>query len=357
MLPLEEVHTPGHGKVADVCDFLGIEPARMIKTIIYDLKALRKTGGDELEWNGWVVALVRGDHEINEHKLLKAAQTALPNELFLHFDLATPDSIEKLTGAEVGFAGPQGLSERCELMLIDRDVTALRGAVSGANKTDYHVRNVNPKRDFPVESPDDAEHRVAVADIRNAVDGDLSPTGSGSAMHIRTAIEVGHVFKLGTKYSESTDSTFLNKEGRPKHFIMGCYGIGLNRIVAAAIEAHHDDGGIIWPVSIAPFEVLVLALDPRDQQVMKTATEMHDKLSEAGVDVLLDDRDERAGFKFKDADLIGIPLRLIVGRKSLSDGVVELSDRRTSQKTRLTPEDAVRKAIEFVREELARLGA
>ncbi|MFQ5806657.1 MAG: proline--tRNA ligase [Phycisphaerae bacterium] len=336
---MEEVHTPGFGKVEDVCRFMGTRPEQMIKTLVY-VGAVRQEDGSEK--NLRVVALVRGDHGINDHKLNKAAGLTL--------ELADPVTIEQVTGAVVGFAGPQGLIDRADKLVIDRDVAAMRNAATGANKTDYHVKNVNPGRDFPLEG-----EKVVVADIRNVVDNDLSPTGSGNPLHIRTAIEVGHVFKLGTKYSEAMRATFLTPEGKTQAFIMGCYGIGLNRIVAAAIESQHDENGIIWPMSIAPFEVLILALDPRDQAVMKTATGIHDKLATAGLDVLFDDRDERAGFKFKDADLIGIPLRVIVGKKSLKDGVVEVSHRRDDVKRKFPPAQAVKHVIKAVSEELAEL--
>lgn len=349
---LEEVHTPGVGRVDEVCAFMGTRPEQMIKTLIYDVKALKRVEHRDVEWTGWVVALVRGNHEINEHKLEKEVRTALKDELLLHFELATPKSIEELTGAEVGFAGPQGLAERAELMIIDRDVATLRNAATGANKTDYHVKNVNPGVDFPLEGD-----KAVVADIRNVIDSDHSPAGSGEPLHIKTAIEVGHVFKLGTKYSESMNAHYLDQQGKSQPFIMGCYGIGLNRIVAAAIESHHDDDGIIWPMSIAPFEALILALDPRDQQVMKTATEIHDQLAEAGIEVLLDDRDERAGFKFKDADLIGIPMQVVVGKKSLAAGVVEVKHRRDEAKQKLAPSDAVKHVVTTVRTELANLEA
>jgi prolyl-tRNA synthetase len=350
LLELEEVHTPGFGKVEDVCRFMKTEPGQMIKTLIYDIKALKRIEHKDIEWTGWVVALVRGNHEINEHKLEKVVRASLQDELVLDFELATPESIEELTGAVVGFAGPQGLVDRADKLIVDREVATMRNAATGANKTDYHVKNVNPGRDFPLEGD-----KVVVDDIRNVTDQDLSPTGSNSPLHIKTAIEVGHVFKLGTKYSDSMNATYLSKDGKPQPLIMGCYGIGLNRIVAAAIESHHDDNGIIWPMSITPFEVLVLALDPRDQTVMQTATQIHDQLAEAGIDVLFDDRDERAGFKFKDADLIGIPLRIIVGKKSLADGVVEFSHRRDDTKQKMPPDQAVQHVIDTVKAELAEL--
>ncbi len=335
--PRREIHTPGAGRVEDVCKLLNCTPAQMIKTLVFDLHSLRKVGGKETEWRGWVVALVRGDHEVNEIKLRKAVKAALADQLVLRFEMAAPESIEKLTGAAVGFAGPQGLAESLDALIVDREVTLMRDAYSGANKTDYHVAGITPGRDFPITGP-----KTVVADIRTVCDGDLSPTGSGSPLRLKTAIEVGHVFKLGTKYSEAMKATYLTREGKPHPLIMGCYGIGLNRIVAAAIESHHDDGGIIWPLSIAPFAALVIALDPKDEQVMKVAGDIHDQLAAAGVDVLFDDRDERAGFKFKDADLIGVPLRIVVGKKSLADGVVEFSLRsQPAEKHTLKPAEAV----------------
>lgn len=340
--PLREVHTPGAGRVEDVCAMLGTQPSQMIKTLIYSAQVRVGKAKTRLMR---VIALVRGDHEINEIKLRKAAGAAV--------ELAEPKVIEELTGAAVGFAGPQGLDARLrddDKLIIDRDVVGLRNAASGANKTDYHVVNLNPGRDFPLEGP-----RVIVADVRNVRDGDLSPTGSGSPIRLRKSIEVGHVFKLGVKYSEAMSATFLTREGKPQPLIMGCYGIGVNRIIASAIEANHDANGIIWPATIAPFQVAVIALDPREAEVMQTAEEIYTKLEQAGVDVLLDDRDERAGFKFKDADLIGFPLRVVVGKKSLADGVVEISTRRTQTKETVSPGAAVQRIGELLSAEFAAL--
>jgi prolyl-tRNA synthetase len=349
------VHTPNAGRIDEVCPVLGSQPRDMIKTLIYTSLADRletgptgnvaaglRTGrrsGKPLR----VVALVRGDHEINEHKLHKAAGVAL--------ELADPAVIEEVTGAAVGFAGPQGLIDRLDKLVIDRDVAAMRNAATGANKTDYHATGVNPGRDFPLTGD-----KVVVADIRTVVDGDRSPQGGGSPLRLRTAIEIGHVFKLGTKYSDAMGAWYLDAHGKTQPLIMGCYGIGLNRIMAAAIEAHHDDEGIIWPMSIAPFQVLVITLDPRDEQALQVAGQVHDELAAAGIEVLLDDRDERAGFKFKDADLIGIPLRVVVGKKSLAAGGVEVSDRRTPRDKRLMPPAAaVEHVTQRVQDELARL--
>jgi prolyl-tRNA synthetase len=340
---LREVHTPGAGRVEDVCKLLGTTPAQMIKTLIYTTAAGGAPTGAKAAGPATVarvVALVRGDHEVNEIKLRKAAGLAV--------ELAAPRTIEELTGAAVGFAGPQGLMERFgpgDKLIIDRDVTAMTNAASGANKTDYHVVGIEPGRDFPLSG-----ENVTVADIRMVADGDLSPTGSGAPIRLKTAIEVGHVFKLGTKYSEAMKATFLTKEGKPQPFIMGCYGIGITRTVAAIIEAHHDEGGIIWPLAVAPFAALVISLDPKDEQVMKTAGEIYEELLAAGVDVLYDDRDERAGFKFKDADLIGIPLRIVIGKKSLAEGVVEFSHRREpGKKELLSPATAVERVIVAVK--------
>ncbi len=336
---IRDVHTPGAGRVEDVCKVLGTTPAQMIKTLIYTAIAPpgdANRGGKPAAPPARVVALVRGDHEINEIKLNKVSG--------LRLELADPRTIEELTGAAVGFAGPQGLFERLragDQLVIDRDVTAMNTAASGANRTDYHVLNVLAGRDFPLETPPGAAARVQVDDIRNVVDGDASPTGSGSRLRLRKAIEVGHVFKLGTKYSDAMKAVFLTRAGKPQSFIMGCYGIGLNRIVAAAIESHHDEGGIAWPISIAPFDVELMALDPRDEAVLSTATALYAELEAAGLEVLFDDRDERPGFKFKDADLIGIPLRVVVGKKSLADGVVEVARRDRPDKQPVAPQQVV----------------
>ncbi len=331
MRPLQEVHTPGKGTIPDVCALLGTQPSQMIKTLIY--KTSQTQDAKTSKESPPVVALVRGDHEINAHKLNKAAGGPL--------ELAGESVITRLTGAAVGFAGPHSLKEPHRL-IVDPAVAAMRNACTGANRTDYHVTNLNPGRDFPLEGND-----VLVADLRNVVDGDLSPAKSGSPLRLKTAIEVGHVFKLGTKYSDALDATFLDADGKARPFIMGCYGIGLNRILAAAIESHHDEAGIIWPMSIAPFEVLIVALDPREEPVMSTARRLHDELEAAGVDVLLDDRDERAGFKFKDADLIGIPLRITVGRKALAEGVVEIKRRDADEIVRVAPDAAAAEALRF----------
>ncbi|HPF40984.1 MAG TPA: proline--tRNA ligase [Phycisphaerae bacterium] len=343
MAAIEEVHTPNQRTIDEVSAFLKTTPSKMIKTLVY-LGTPPTTGKKNAPAEPAVfVALVRGDHDANENKLNRAAGKVWTaanggDGASISLELADEGTIRRLTGADVGFAGPHTLdaSGVPYYLIVDQGVAVMRNGATGANKTDYHAANVNPGRDFAIEGP-----RVVVADIRNVVDGDLSPRGGGSPIRLRKAIEVGHVFKLGTKYSDSMGATYLDRNGKAKPLIMGCYGIGLNRIMASAIEANHDDGGVIWPMSIAPFQALVVALDPREEEVMQTAGRIHDALEAAGVDTLLDDRDERAGFKFKDADLIGFPVRVTVGRKALADGVVEVKLRSSDEIEKLAPDAAI----------------
>lgn len=316
---LTEVATPGLTTIDEVSAFLGCGPNRMIKTIIFE------GGGEPL------VALVRGDHEVNEGKLARAAGVSSVTP-------ASPELVKKLTGADVGFAGPVGLSAR---IIADQAVTVMYDAVTGANKTDHHLTGVNRDRDFSISES---------ADIRTAVEGDRSP--SGSPLKFRKCIEVGHVFKLGTKYSDAMKATCLDPGGKPVSFIMGCYGIGLNRIMAAVIESFHDENGICWPMAIAPFEVVICALDVRVEEVLTASARLHDELAAAGLDVLLDDRDQRPGFKFKDAELIGFPIRVTVGKRGLADGIVEIQTRRTGAVQKVAPDQAVatiKEMVEFAR--------
>jgi prolyl-tRNA synthetase len=278
-----------------------------------------------------VIALVRGDHDVNEAKLKSALGGAA-------IEMANEATIETLTGAKVGFAGPQGLSDKISKLVIDHSVAGMAVGVTGANKTDYHVKNLVPGRDFPLEG-----QNVIVADIRNAVEGD---THDGKALTFSRGIEVGHVFKLGTKYSEKLGATFLDEQGEQKPCIMGCYGIGINRILASAIEAGNDENGLILPTSIAPFEVEVIPLNNDKAEVRSAADTIYNELIAGGADVLLDDRDARPGVKFKDADLIGIPVRVVVGERGLKDGVVEIK-RRTDEKPANVPLD---KAVDAVRD-------
>ena len=308
-----EVHTPNARTIDEVCALLDRAPDSMIKTLIYSTADGRT-----------IVGLVRGDHDINPGKLARAADVPTVT-------LAEESMVRELTGAKVGFAGPHDLTDKGATLIVDAAVAQMRNAATGANRTDYHVTGLNPGRDFPLDH---------VADIRVAVDGDPCPKCS-EPLAFRTCIEVGHVFKLGTKYSDALGATFLDANGKSHSLIMGCYGIGLNRIMAAAIEASHDDDGIIWPQTIAPFDVTVLSLDPKDDAVRTTAEQIHDELTAAGLDVLLDDRDLRPGPKFKDADLIGIPLRITIGKKSMANGVVEFKRRAGGQVQKVPPSEAV----------------
>jgi len=317
----EEVHTPNIGSIEAVCDFLKTKPKDMIKTLIYSSE------------DGVIAALVRGDHDINQEKLTQAVQGK-------HIELADESTIEKVTEAKVGFAGPMGLEKKVKLVLIDHAVAAMAVGVTGANKTDYHVKNVVPGRDFPLEGKN-----TTIIDIRDAVEGD---TYNSKNLLFKKGIEVGQVFKLGTKYSEKLGAKFLDETGHEKPCLMGCYGIGINRIVAAAIEISNDKNGIIWPVSIAPFEVMITSVNQDDPEVAKTAENIYQKLTESNVDVLLDDRDLRGGVKFKDADLIGIPVRITVGKKSVSQGKVEIKLRRESESQPVPIEKAADKTIELV---------
>jgi prolyl-tRNA synthetase len=304
--PLREVATPNCRTVEEVTAFLKIPPQRLVKTLLY------KTPKDA------IAVLVRGDHDVNEIKLKKLLGVQ-------ESELADPETVTALTGAPVGFAGPIGLKR--VRIFADQAVRALRNFVVGANRSDTHYIDANWDRDFIVEQ---------FADLRNARAGDPSPRGDGF-LKVAKGIEVGHVFMLGTKYSQAMKATFLDPQGRETLAVMGCYGIGVGRTAAAAIEQHHDAKGIIWPVPIAPFHVHLLPLSPSDP-VSRLAQSLYDSLVASGVEVLWDDRDERAGVKFNDADLIGAPYQLLVGDKGLAQGTVELKERRTGTVSKIAPD-------------------
>jgi len=312
---MEEVHTPNVGSIEAVCEFMGTVPADMIKTLLF------VTAEDKN-----IACLVRGDHEINPEKLTQILGGQAT-------ELAGESRIESLTSAAVGFAGPMNLAEKVDQMIIDHAVAAMSEGVTGANKTDAHVRHVVPGRDFSLEGSN-----VQVADIRNAVEGD---TYEGKELRFKRGIEVGQVFQLGTKYSRKLGAMFLDADGKENPCLMGCYGIGINRILAAAIETGYDDNGCILPIHIAPFEVEVLPLNNNSPAVVAEATRIYDALRQAGADVLMDDRDARPGVKFKDADLIGIPLRVVVGDKGLTTGQVEVKRRTDAKPMRIETAQAV----------------
>ena len=318
----EQVHTPDIGSIEAVCAFLKTQPKDMIKTLIY-------AAGETV-----IAALVRGDHELNPEKLTQVLGGK-------HAELADEATIQTVTSAKVGFAGPIGTADKLSKMIIDHAVAAMAVGVTGANKTDYHIRNVVPGRDFPLEG-----ENVVIADIRNAVEGD---TNNGKKLLFRRGIEVGQVFKLGTKYSDKLGAKVLDEKGVEKPCLMGCYGIGINRIVASAIETGSDKDGIIWPISIAPFEVLITSVNQDDEDVANAARQIYQQLLDKGVDVLLDDRDARGGVKFKDADLIGIPVRVTVGKKSVAEGNAEIKLRRESESRKVPVEKAALKTVELIK--------
>jgi len=317
----EEVHTPNVGTIEAVCSFLGSKPNDMIKTLIY-------SAGEQT-----IAALVRGDHELNTEKLTQI----IGGE---HIDLAAELTIEEVTGAKVGFAGPMGIAEKVSKMIIDHAIAAMAAGITGANKTDYHIKNVVPGRDFPLDGDN-----VIVADIRFAGEED---THNGKKLLFKKGIEVGQVFKLGTKYSTKLGAKFLCEDGHERPCIMGCYGIGINRIFASAIELGNDKNGIIWPISIAPCEVIITSVNQDDQEVARISSDIYEQLLDKGIDVLLDDRALRGGVKFKDADLLGIPIRVTVGQKSLAEGNVEVKLRFESESSKVSVEDVTTEVIELV---------
>ena len=313
----QEVETPGKHSVEDVARFLKVNPKRVVKTLIYETE------------KGLVAVLIRGDREINEIKLTNYLDVE-------HLNLASEEKVRQATGAPVGFAGPVGLAG--VRLLADETVRGLSNFVVGANKADAHFTNVNAGRDFDLSE---------WGDFLLVTGGDPCPRCDGK-LELFRGIEVGHIFKLGTKYSKAMGCNFTDEAGEDHPMIMGCYGLGIGRTIAAAIEQNHDADGIIWPRPLAPFEVLLVGLNPDDAEVSRTAEDLYAQLRAKGVDVLYDDRDERPGVKFKDADLIGVPVRLVVGAKSLADGKVEVSLRRDRQKNLVTTAEAIGKVMELL---------
>jgi prolyl-tRNA synthetase len=318
---IERVDTPNVTTIEQVSRFLDCGSQDMIKTLIY------------LADGQPIAVLVRGNHDGNENKIRRAAGAK-------KLVLADPETIQKVTGAPVGFAGPVGLKVKIPLY-ADRDVERIRNGVTGANQADTHLKGVNPGRDFQVDH---------WGDLRNAGDADPCPRCAGQLV-LRHSIEVGHVFKLGTKYSEALAARFLDDKEQLRTIIMGCYGIGINRIIAGLVETSHDDAGIIWPVALAPYEVLVAPVNVADAASRAEAQRVHDELTAAGIDVLLDDRDVRAGVKFKDADLIGFPLRVVIGDRGLKQGKIEIKWRWDAKAEMIDVAGAVPKIAELIRDE------
>lgn len=308
---IEEVKTPECKTIADVCAFLNLPTDKSVKAVAFNSE------------KGLILCFVRGDHEVNEVKVIN---TVGVNEVEM-----ADESLLVEAGTVGGYMGPVGIDSTKTIVVVDSTVMKMHNICCGANKEGYHLLNVNPGRDF---TP------TYVADIRLIQAGDPCPHCGGQVSKAR-GIEVGQVFKLFTKYSEAMHATFLDENGKEKPMVMGCYGVGVSRTMAAAIEQNNDKDGMIWPVSIAPYEVLVVPVNTKDQASTEKAEEIYNALLQAGVEAVIDDRNERPGVKFKDADLIGYPLRIVVGPKTLAEGKVEVKVRRTGEVIMLPVEDYI----------------
>ncbi len=329
---LAKTPTPGKSTCADVAQLLGLPLQNTVKSLVLATDQANDKG-EIVKTQVWLL-LLRGDHDMNEIKVSK-----VPG-LDAGFRFATVPEIIEHFGCKPGYLGPLNMKKPVQLV-VDRDVAVMADWVCGANEEDFHMTGVNWGRDLP--EPD------LVVDIRNVVEGDLSPDGKG-VLAIERGIEVGHIFVLGTKYSAAMNATFLADDGKPKHFEMGCYGIGITRLPAAAIEQNHDARGIIWPDAIAPFTVVVCPINPdRSPEVKAAAFQLYEQLLAAGVDALIDDRGERPGAMFADWELIGVPHRIAVGDKGLKDGVLEYQHRRDTEATRVP----VGEALAFVQQRLS----
>ena len=316
--PMAKVNTPGKRTVEEVTEFLGISSTQLVKTLILV--------ADERP----AAALLRGDHELNEVKLRHLLGVE-------DLELADSATVREITGAPVGFAGPVGLPGDLKIV-ADQDLVDLKDFVTGANETDTHYTGVNWERDVP---------RPEFADIRVITEKDPCPR-CGGKIELKRGIEVGHIFKLGTKYSKAMGATYLDADGKERPIVMGCYGIGVGRTMAAAIEQNHDKDGIIFPKSIAPFEVIISLVNVKDTVMMEAAEDIYNGLMAQGIEVLLDDRRERPGVKFKDADLIGIPLRIVVGKRLKETNEVEIRDRATGNTISVPRDLAVKRASEML---------
>jgi len=319
-LLMEEVHTPHARTIEEVSAFLKVKPQDIVKTLIYNADGKS------------YALLIRGDHEVNEIKVKNYLGAA-------EMELASDEIIMNTTGAPKGFAGPVNIKIP---VLLDYSVIDMINFVTGANKEDCHIKNVNIGRDFKIE---------AFADFRVVTDQDKCPR-CGSNIKIARGIEVGHVFKLGTKYSKAMKALYLDKDGQEKIMIMGCYGIGIGRTIAAAIEQNYDENGIVWPMPLAPYHVIITPVNINEEAIMQAAEYLYKSMFADGIEVIFDDRDERAGVKFKDADLIGIPLRIVIGQKNLVQGNVELKIRKTGENKLYSLQDIVQAVKQIIEQEL-----
>lgn len=313
---MEKVPTPDQKTIAEVSAFLNTSPEKCIKTLVFK--------ADE----DFVVVLSRGDHEINDVKVKHATGATV-------VEMATPEEVKELLNCEIGSLGPVQLPDSIRVF-ADKAVKSIVNGITGANEEGFHYINVNPEKDFAVE---------AYADLRFVQEGDLSPDGQGK-IRFAKGIEVGHIFKLGTRYSEDMKATFLNDQGRATPYIMGCYGIGVSRVVAAIAEQFQDDNGFTWPDAVAPYEVHLVPVNMKDETQRTLGEELHELLKSNRYEVLLDDRNERAGVKFADADLIGIPLRVTIGKKA-AEGILEVKDRRTGETFEWKREELLEQVQQF----------
>jgi len=320
LLPLQKVETPGKRKVGAVCEFLEISPQELIKTMVYLVDGKP------------VAVLVRGDHEVQPVKLKNMLGA-------VEVELADDKQVFDSTGVPSGYLGPIDLNIP---VLADLEVEALRNFTVGANEKNYHMQHVNLGRDFKVSQ---------VGDLRQITEDDPCPECSGG-LELTRGIEVGHIFKLGDSYSKALKATFQDSNSEEQNFIMGCYGIGVSRTVAAAIEQNHDENGIIFPLPLAPFQAIILNLDPKNEQITGAAESLYKQLQLEGIEVLLDDRDERPGSKFKDADLIGIPYRITIGKRFAQEAEVEVRTRRDGLTKSLSFDKAVIEVVNAIRDEL-----
>lgn len=316
----ELVETPGQHTIEMVCDFLHAPVAQSVKAVVYNVDGLV------------VLAMVRGDHEVNETKIQHIYNA-------INVDMASDEDLKKV-GLTAGYISPIGLKRTKDFdILVDPTVMEMQDACCGANEKDKHYIHVNPARDFT---------DVRVETIRQIQEGDVCPHCGGKIVRCR-GIEVGQVFKLGTKYSEALHATFLDNQGKSHPFVMGCYGIGVTRTVAASIEQNHDDDGIIWPVAIAPYEAVIIPANNKSEEVMAAARKLYEDMEDGRDEVVLDDRNERAGIKFKDADLIGYPVRVTIGKKWQQSGCVEIKIRRSGEVLEVPLEEAKDKVLEILK--------
>lgn len=316
----ELVETPEQHTIEMVCDFLHAPVAQSVKAVVYNVDGLV------------VLAMVRGDHEVNETKIQHIYNA-------INVDMASDEDLKKV-GLTAGYISPIGLKRTKDFdILVDPTVMEMQDACCGANEKDKHYIHVNPARDFT---------DVRVETIRQIQEGDVCPHCGGKIVRCR-GIEVGQVFKLGTKYSEALHATFLDNQGKSHPFVMGCYGIGVTRTVAASIEQNHDDDGIIWPVAIAPYEAVIVPANNKSEEVMAAARKLYEDMEDSRDEVVLDDRNERAGIKFKDADLIGYPVRVTIGKKWQQSGCVEIKIRRSGEVVEVPLEEAKDKVLEILK--------